>query len=152
MQTKFYSGNYSLSLGQPYVIISSWEDEKNLYCETYIIFEGYNGNNYGKKSRIKYPKFDGSTLTDFVEAELQKIKDKIFYDILLVHYKQQLEVKNYNVQINLREVNESILMLLRDKFLHLISLIQDDTKNELLSSKIRLYRSIQVERTDDDME
>ncbi|MCA6460956.1 MAG: hypothetical protein IM571_04895 [Chitinophagaceae bacterium] len=151
METKFYTGNYSLTLGQPYVIISASESQTDFTAEKIIIFEGFNGQQIILGNRVKYPKISNRSLEDFISSEVQVCKDDIFYKILFTKYKTELEQRNYNVNIELRETNTNIISLLRDKFPRLLTNIKNNTMNEKLNALIGLYQSIVIERNDFDI-
>lgn len=151
METKFYVGNYSLTLGQPFVIISASEREIDFMAEKIIIFEGFNGQQTILANRIKYPKISDRSLQDFISSELQVCKDDIFYKILYTKYKVELEQRNYNINIELRETNTNIISLLRDKFPLILTNIKNNTMNEKLRTLIDLYQSIVIERNDFDI-
>lgn len=151
METKFFTGNYSLILGQPYVIISAEGNESEFIAEKIIIFEGFNGQQTVLASRIKYPKIADRSLTDFVASEVQVCKDDIFHKILFTKYKAELERRNYNVNIDLIETNQNILSLLRDKFPTILNNIKHHTINDKLKALIELYKSIVIERNDFDI-
>lgn len=151
METKFYTGNYSLTLGQPYVIISASESPTDFTAEKIIIFEGFNGQQTILANRVKYPKISDRSLQDFISSEVQVCKDDIFYKILFTKYKAELEQRNYNVNIELRETNTNIISLLRDKFPTILTNIKNNTMNEKLKALIGLYQSIVIERNDFDI-
>lgn len=151
METKFYTGNYSLTLGQPYVIISASEREIDFTAEKIIIFESFNGQQTILANRVKYPKISDRSLQDFISSELQVCKDDIFYKILYTKYKVELEQRNYNVNIELRETNTNIISLLRDKFPLILTNIKNNTMNEKLRTLIDLYQSIVIERNNFDI-
>jgi hypothetical protein len=146
METKFYTGNYSLSIGQPYVIISAEDKGTEFYAEKIIIFEAFNGQQSILAYRVKYPKISDRTLEEFIALEIQVCKDDIFYKILFEKYKEKLERRNYNVNIELRETNSNILSLLHVKFPAILNKIKARTMNEKLKSLIESYQSIVVER------
>lgn len=151
MLLKFYSGRYNLSFGQPYVIMSVWDDPQYFYNEIFIIFDGYDGNVISKAYRTKYPKFENKTIEDFIDTELQKVKDIIFYKILYVAYKKQLERRIYDTSIDLQESSDRILILMREKFKNLLRNIESETTNDLLAKRLQLYRSFVIERNDFDI-
>lgn len=151
METKFYTGNYSLTLGQPYIIISASESSTDFTAEKIIIFEGFNGQKTILANRVKYPKISGRSLEDFISSEVQVCKDDIFYKILFTKYKSELEQRNYNVNIELTETNTNIISLLRDKFPTILTNIKNNTINEKLKILIGLYQSIVIERNDFDI-
>ncbi len=151
METKFYTGNYSLTLGQPYVIISATESTTDFTAEKIIIFEGFNGQQTVLANRVKYPKISDRSLEDFISSEVQVCKDDIFYKILFTKYKNELEQRNYNVNIELRETNINIISLLRDKFPTILTNIKNNTMNDKLKALIELYQSIVIERNDFDI-
>ncbi len=148
METRFYIGNYSSGLGQPYVIISATEDNSHFRAETIIFFDAFDGSLKTLASRIKYPKVDNRTLNDFIEAERQVCKDDIFYKILFTHYKEAMGHRNYNINIELGLTNSNILSLIKDKFPSFLNKIEANTINEKLKVLIGLYKSIIIERTD----
>lgn len=148
METKFYAGNYSLTIGQPYVIISAEDKGTEFVAEKIIIFDAFNGEQTLLANRIKYPKIYERTLEDFISSEIQVCKDDIFHKILFKKYKEQLEERNYNVNIEFRETNSNILSLLRDKFPTILNNIKIHTVNKKLIDLIGLYQSIVIERTD----
>ncbi len=151
METKFYTGNYSLTLGQPYVIISATEHESTFQAEKIVIFEGFNGQQTVLANRVKYPKISVRSLDEFISSEIQLCKDDIFYKILYTKYHDELERRNYNVNVELRETNADIISLWRDKFPEILSIIRDNTINEKLKEVIKLYQSIVIERNDFDL-
>lgn len=151
METKFYTGNYSLTLGQPYVIISANETPTEFTAEKIIIFEGFNGQQTILANRVKYPKISGRSLADFISSEVQVCKDDIFHKILFTKYKNELEQRNYNVNIELTETNTNIISLLRDKFPTILTNIKNNTANVNLKTHIELYQSIVIERNDFDI-
>ena len=148
METKFYTGNYLLAIGQPYVIISAKEENEYFIGEKIIIFEAFTGQILSKGNRIKFPKISGRTLDDFILSELQICQDDIFHKILYPNFKAQLVRLNYNVIIDLRESNSNILSLIRDKFPEILIAIHDTTINEKLKALIKIYKSIVIERND----
>lgn len=148
METKFFTGNYSLTNGQPYVIISASESEAEFTAEKIIIFEGFNGKHIVLANRVKYPKISNRSLNDFISSEIQVCKDDIFYKILFTKYKTELEQRNFNVNIELRETNTNIISLLRDKFPEILSNIKTNTINKKLKQLITSYQSIVIERND----
>jgi hypothetical protein len=151
METKFYTGNYSLTLGQPYLIISASESPTDFTAEKIIIFEGFNGQQTILANRVKSQKISDRSLEDFISSEVQICKDDIFYKILFTKHKNELEQRNYNVNIELREINASIISLLRDKFPTILTNIKNNTMNEKLKILIELYQSIVIERNDFDI-
>jgi hypothetical protein len=152
METKFFTGNYSLTLGQPYVIISATEKDSTFQAEKIVIFEGLNGQQIVLANRVKYPRIENRSLDEFISSELQVCKDDIFYKILYTNYFDELERRNYNVNVELRETNPNIISLLKDKFPIILSNIRDNTINEKLKELIELYQSIEIERKDFDLE
>jgi hypothetical protein len=151
METKLYTGNYSLTLGQPYVIISASENQTDFTAEKIIIFEGFNGQQTFLANRVKYPKISDRSLQDFIASELQVCKDDIFFKILFTKYKVELEQRNYDVNIELIETNTNIISLLRDKFPSILTNIKNNTMNGKLKTLIGLYQSIVIERNDFDI-
>ena len=79
-----------------------------------------------------YPKIQVCSLDDFILSEVQVCKDDIFYKILYAKYKNELEQRNYNVNIELRETNSNIISLLLDKFPTIVTNIKNITMNENL--------------------
>jgi hypothetical protein len=151
METKFFTGNYSLTLGQPYVIISAKENENEYIAEKIIIFEGFDGQHTFLANKVKHPKVLERSLNDFILSEIQVCKDDIFYKILFTKHKTELAKRNYNVNIELRETNPNIISLLRDKFPTILNNIKNQTMNEKLKAQIKLYQSIVIERKDFDI-
>jgi hypothetical protein len=72
METKFYTGNYSLSIGQPYVIISAEDKGTEFYAEKIIIFEAFNGQQSILAYRVKYPKISDRTLEENTRKNLNE--------------------------------------------------------------------------------
>lgn len=152
METKFYTGNYSLAIGQPFVIISAEEKETEFIAEKIIILNAYDGKQTLLAYRIKYPKINNRTLNDFILSEIQVCKDDIFHKILFVKYKKQLEKLNFNVIIELTETNSNILSYFREKFPDILDNIKNHTVNGELKALIKLYQSIVIERNDFNIE
>lgn len=152
METKFFSGNYTLGIGQPYVILSTYQDSENYRSEKIIIFHGYNGVNSFVAYRTKYPIISGKTIEEFISTEIQVCKDDILSKILFPKYYQQLEAANYNVKIELKETNSGVIGLLRDKFPTEIENIKTRTINKILKAQIAIYQSVIVERNDFDID
>lgn len=151
MKTKFYTGNYSLSLGQPYVIISATESTTDFIAEKIIIFEGFNGQQTVLANRVKYPKILDRSLEEFISSEVQVCKDDIFYKILFTKYKNKLEQRNYNVNLELSETNTNIISFLIEKFPIILTNIKNNTMNDKLKELIELYQPIVIERNDFDI-
>lgn len=151
METNFFTGNYSLTLGQPYVIISSTENEVEFIAEKIIILEGFDGQQTVLANRVRYPKISDRSLNDFIHSEIQVCKDDIFYKILFTKYKAELERRNFTVNIELRETNQNIISLLRDKFPIILNNIKAQTENDKLRVLIELYQSISIERNEFDI-
>lgn len=151
MEIKFFTGNYSLTLGQPYVIISATENDSEFIAEKFIIFEGFNGQQTVLANRVRYPKIADRSLNDFILSEIQVCKDDIFYKILFTKHKAELARRNYNVNIDLRDTNPNIISLLHDKFPTILNQIKTHTTNGKLRVLIELYQSILIERNDFDI-
>ena len=152
METKFFTGNYTLGIGHPYVILSTDQDATDFHSEKIIIFEGFNGQPSFLAYRTKYPMLPGRTIEDFILNEIQTCKEDILHRILFQKYQQQLQAINYNVKIELTETNANILAFLRDKFPNELNNIKSRTTNEKLKSLIDIYQLIVVERNDFDIE
>lgn len=152
METKFFTGNFTLGLGHPYVILSTSQEGMDFYSEKIIIFEGFNGHKSFLAYRTKYPILAGRTIEDFISNEIQTSKDDILHKILFQKHQQQLQAINFNVKIELTETNANILAFLRDKFPTELNNIKNRTTNEKLKSLIGLYQSIVVERDNFDIE
>lgn len=151
METKIFTGSYSLTLGQPYVIISATENDVDFIAEKIIIFEGFDGQQTVLANRVRYPKTSDRSLKEFILSEIQVCNDDIFYKILLTKYKAELERRNYTVDTELRETNTNIISLLRDKFPAILNKIKVHTINDKLRVLIELYLSIVIERNDFDI-
>lgn len=152
METIFFTGNYTLGIGHPYVILTTDQDAVKFHSEKIIIFEGFNGQTSFLAYRTNYPKLSGRTIEDFISNEIQTCKDDILHKILFAKYEQQLQAINYNVKIELIETNANILAFLRDKFPAVLNNIKSRTINDKLKSQIEIYQSIVVERDDFDIE
>ena len=151
MKTVYYVGNYTLSLGYPYVIISAEEKNNVFHAEKIIIFESFKRTPDFLAYRISYPNISGGTVDDFILSQVESCKDDIYYKILLKKYEKQLESLNYNVSLELRETNRNILNIIRDKFPNVLDNIESNTQNGELKSLIGLYKSIVVTRNDFDI-
>ena len=152
METRFFTGNYTLGIGHPYVILSIDQDTTDFHSEKIIIFEGYNSQTSFLAYRTKYPKITGRTKDYFILSEIQTCKDDILHRILFSKYQQQLQAINYNVKIELNETNENILAFLRDRFPAVLNNIKSRSINEGLKSLISIYQSIVIERNDFEIE
>ena len=148
METKFYTGNYTLGIGQPYVILSIYDDDTDFHSEKIIIFEGFNGQKSFLAYRTKYPKITGRTIDDFKATEFQTSKDDILHKILFTKYYKELQAVNFNVKIELQEANANIIGFLRDKFPAELNNIKSRSINDGLKSLIGVYQSIVIERND----
>lgn len=148
METKYYTGNYTLGIGQPYVILTIDQDETNFHSEKIIILDGFDGQKSFLAYRTKYPKMTDRTIDDFISTEIQTCKDDILHKILFSKYHAQLQSINFNVKIELVETNANVLGILRDKFPTELNNIKSRSINEKLKILIGLYQSIVIERND----
>ncbi|WP_452597114.1 hypothetical protein [Pontimicrobium sp. MEBiC01747] len=147
MITKYYSGNHSLTLGQPFVLISADEQEKEFYAEKFIVFESYDGITLIANS-VNYPKVDGQNLNEFIKSELEITKDDIIHKIIYAKFEKQLERLNYDFKIDLIESDSGILSLLRNKFPEELNSIKNKTSDPELIRLIKMYQSFRIFRTD----
>lgn len=142
METRFYSGNYSLTLGQPYIIISAEERENEFYAEKIILFEGLRGVRAIKTER-SYPKINpNDTLEKFISMQLDQSKDDIIFKVLHVGYNDLLEKNGYTYKIDMRETDFTLLSLFRNKFPDITTKIRETTNNKFLRDHIKLVESI----------
>lgn len=148
METKYYTGNYTLGIGQPYVILSIDQDPNYFHSEKIIIFDGFDGQKSFHAYRTKYPIMTGGTMDDFISTEIQTCKEDILHKILFSKYYTQIQAINFNVKIELVETNANVLGLLRDKFPTELENIKSRSINEKLKLLIALYQSIIIERND----
>lgn len=147
MELKFYTGNYTLQIGQPFVILSAEARENDFFVEKFIIFESFDGQRV-HANKYTYPKLHNRTLDDFIATETEVCKDDILHKIIYQHYQTQLQQLNYNVKVELLVSNPNLLSLLRDKFPKILDKIKTHTVNKELQELIELYQSIVVERID----
>jgi len=147
MELKIYTGNYTLRLGQPYVIMSAKDSGKEFIAEKFIIFEASDEPKIIAR-KIKYPKIENRSLEDFINTEKEVCKEEIRSDILFQYYQNQLEQLNYDVKIELIDSNPNLLRLLRNKFPEILEKIKNNTMNAELKKLINIYQSIEVEEID----
>ncbi len=148
METEYYNGNYTSRYGYPYVIMSVDENDTHVKTETIIIFEAFNGNHVYKAYRRKWEKVKGWITKDYViAADLDYCKQAIFHDIVFQNYKDKIE--QYGDRgIELKKAEESMLIIIRNKFPDMLNNIENTTMNPELKTRIGLYKSITIERDD----
>lgn len=147
MQTYYFRGNYTLGLGQPYLILSIDEDKADFISEKCIIFEGFDGVVRRKFHRVRYPKFSDISLESFSLEEFENSKEKINL-ILVDNYESQLKLLNYNYRIELVESDSNIISLLIEKFKVDMDHLKLSTINKDLRLLIDKYKSIDILRED----
>lgn len=146
---EYYYGDFVTSLGRPHLVLVGYEDEKNLHCEKYILFEGLDGKYTHIGEKINSQKIEGimDNLTDFIENQgLEHAKSIIYLEAYKTTEKKKTSDLCYGLKdITLRKANQtSFLMHLKSKSGSQLNWISNNTSSSKLKELIKLYQSINI--------
>lgn len=147
MQVKYFRGNYTLGIGQAYVILTIGEDAVDFISEKFIIFEGYDGGVKQKFYRTRYPKSSDITLSNFISDESENCKTDI-HSILFANYLKELNSINHNYRIELIESGSNLISFLLERFKSNIEDLKLKTSDDNLKVLINKYKSIEILKVD----
>lgn len=146
---EFYFGDFVTALGRPHLILVGYEDNENLHCENYILFEEFDGKFTHIGEKVHSPKLEGVIvdLTDFMENQgLEHAKSIIYLEAFKEAEKKKVPDLSYGLrEIKLRKANQtSYLMYVKSKSESQLKWISDNTNSEKLKELIKLYKSINI--------
>jgi hypothetical protein len=148
MITKYYTGNFILGLGVPYVVLSGNDVGALGYrLQKFIIFFGYDGSVNIRTQIVKVPKVLHETLEDFIQAELFFIKEDIF-SMINKNFEDRLKQLSFVANIELKESNLNVLLVIAEKEPKFLKYIQKHSFDNALIEKISLVFNLNISRED----
>jgi hypothetical protein len=146
---EYYFGDFVTSLGKPSLLLVGIEENNEMSCEKYIIFEELNETYSHLGENVTSPKIDG--LTDSLQEFMQNQGLEHSRSIISLEAYKEAEKQNSNAfhfgfrEINLRPTNQTaFLMHMNRKDTSQLNWIEKNTKSDKLKGLIRLHQTIKL--------